>query len=109
MLSLPRLRDNRDLSPYSSSTECADEDKTSSSALSGADVDGPAVAGSACFTGLKKEDMEEGQAVAESAHFTGLKKEDMEEGPAVELSAVDMEGPAVAGSAELFRYNRNIL
>ncbi|MPC24633.1 hypothetical protein E2C01_017722 [Portunus trituberculatus] len=44
--------------------------------------------------------MEEGHAVAESAHFTGLKKEDMKEGPAVELSAADVEGPAVAGSAD---------
>ncbi|MPC51459.1 hypothetical protein E2C01_045305 [Portunus trituberculatus] len=79
MLSLPRLRDSRYFSPYSSSTEWADEGKTSSSALSEADVEGPAAAG--------------------SARFTGLKKEDMEEGPAVEPSAVDVEGPAVAGSA----------
>ncbi|MPC76974.1 hypothetical protein E2C01_071411 [Portunus trituberculatus] len=96
MMSLPRLRDNRDFSSYSSSTECADEDKTSSSALSD-DVEGSAVAGSACFTGMKKEDMEEGPAVAESALFTVLKKE--EEGPAVEPSAADVEGLAVAGSA----------
>ncbi|MPC13329.1 Solute carrier family 22 member 6 [Portunus trituberculatus] len=59
-------------------TLCHDKDKTSSSALSEADVEGPAVAG--------------------SARFTGLKKEDMEEGSAVEPSAVDVEGPAVAGS-----------
>ncbi|MPD00386.1 hypothetical protein E2C01_095853 [Portunus trituberculatus] len=57
----------------------ADEDKTSSSVLSEADVEGP--------------------AVARWAHFTGLKKEDMEEGPAVEPSAADVEGPAVVGSA----------
>ncbi|MPC52025.1 hypothetical protein E2C01_045884 [Portunus trituberculatus] len=56
-----------------------DENKTSLSALSEADVEGPAVAG--------------------SVRFTYLKKEDMEEGPAVEPSAVDVEGPAVAGSA----------
>ncbi|MPC47605.1 von Willebrand factor A domain-containing protein 9 [Portunus trituberculatus] len=37
--------------------------------------------------------------VAGSARFTGLKKEDMEEGPAVEPSTADVEGPAVAGSA----------
>ncbi|MPC87552.1 hypothetical protein E2C01_082417 [Portunus trituberculatus] len=80
-MSLPRLRDTRDFSPYSSSAECADEDKTSSSALSEADLEGSAVAG--------------------SARFTGLKKEDIEEGPAVEPSAVDMEGPAVAGSANV--------
>ncbi|MPC41477.1 hypothetical protein E2C01_035069 [Portunus trituberculatus] len=49
------------------------------SALSEADVEGPAVAGSACLTGLKKEDMEEG--------------------PAIEPSAADVEGPAVAGLA----------
>ncbi|MPC14738.1 hypothetical protein E2C01_007509 [Portunus trituberculatus] len=55
------------------------KDKTSSSALSEADVEGPAVAG--------------------SAHFTGLKKEDMEEDPAVEPSVVNVEGPAVAGLA----------
>ncbi|MPC65872.1 hypothetical protein E2C01_060009 [Portunus trituberculatus] len=79
MMSLPRLRDNRDFSPYSSSIECADEDKTSSSALSEADVEGSAVAG--------------------LARFTGLKKKDMEEGPAVEPSAADVERPAVAGSA----------
>ncbi|MPD04610.1 hypothetical protein E2C01_100308 [Portunus trituberculatus] len=78
-MSFPRLRDSRDFSPYSSFAEWADKDKTSSSALSEADVEGP--------------------AVAESAHFTGLKKEDMEEGPAVEPSAVDVEGPVVAGLA----------
>ncbi|MPC39187.1 hypothetical protein E2C01_032713 [Portunus trituberculatus] len=67
-----------DFSPYSSSAVWTDEDKMSS-ALSKADVEGPTVAG--------------------SAHFTGLKKEDMEEGPAVEPLAADVEGPAVAGSA----------
>ncbi|MPC57329.1 RAC serine/threonine-protein kinase [Portunus trituberculatus] len=67
--------------------------------LETSDVEGSAVAGSAGFTGLKKEDMEEGPAVAESTHFTGLKKEDMEEGPAVEPSAAYVERPAVAGSA----------
>ncbi|MPC54419.1 hypothetical protein E2C01_048335 [Portunus trituberculatus] len=61
MMSLPRLRDSRDFSPYSSSAEWTDEDKTSSSALSEADVEGPAVAGSAgvigtaCLTSLKNE------------------------------------------------------
>ncbi|MPC49422.1 hypothetical protein E2C01_043221 [Portunus trituberculatus] len=79
MMSFPRLRDSRDFSPYSSSAEWADEDKTTSSALSEADVEGPAVVG--------------------SAHFTGLKKEDMEKGPAVEPLAADVEGPVVAGSA----------
>ncbi|MPC86294.1 hypothetical protein E2C01_081117 [Portunus trituberculatus] len=98
MMSLPRLRDSRDFSLYSSSAEWANEDKTSSSALSEADVEGPAVAGSACFIGLKKEDMEEGPAVSGSARFTGLKKEDMEEGPAVEPLVPDVEGPTVAGS-----------
>ncbi|MPD04899.1 hypothetical protein E2C01_100610 [Portunus trituberculatus] len=78
MMFCPRLRDSRDFSPYSSSAEWADEDKTSS-ALSEADVEGPAVAG--------------------SARFTGLRNEDMEEGPAVELSAADVEGPAVEGLA----------
>ncbi|MPC59636.1 hypothetical protein E2C01_053660 [Portunus trituberculatus] len=79
-MSLPRLRDNKDFSPYSSSAECTDEDKTSSSsALLEADVEGSAVAG--------------------SARFTDLKKEDMEKGPAVELSAADVERPAVAGLA----------
>ncbi|MPC79148.1 hypothetical protein E2C01_073661 [Portunus trituberculatus] len=78
MMSLPRLRDSRDFSPYSSSAEWADKDKTSSSALSEAYVEGPTVAGSACFSGLKKEDMEEELGV--------------------EPSAVDAEGPAVAGS-----------
>ncbi|MPD06784.1 hypothetical protein E2C01_102612 [Portunus trituberculatus] len=53
----------------------------SSSALSEADVEGPAVAG--------------------LAGFTGFKKEDMEEGPAVEPSASDVEGPAVARTAFL--------
>ncbi|MPC59857.1 hypothetical protein E2C01_053885 [Portunus trituberculatus] len=48
MMSLPRLRDNRDFSPYSSSVECADEDKTSLSALS-EDVEGSAVAGVGTF------------------------------------------------------------
>ncbi|MPD05357.1 hypothetical protein E2C01_101096 [Portunus trituberculatus] len=79
MMSLPRLRDSRDFTPYSSSAEWADKDKILSSALSEAYVEGPAVAG--------------------SARFTGLKKEDIEEGPAVEPSAADVEGPAVAGSA----------
>ncbi|MPC81562.1 hypothetical protein E2C01_076187 [Portunus trituberculatus] len=79
MMSFPRVRDSRDFSPYSSSTEWADKDKTSSSALSEADVEEPTVAG--------------------SARFNGLKKEDIEEGPAVELSAADVEGPAVARSA----------
>ncbi|MPC48899.1 hypothetical protein E2C01_042685 [Portunus trituberculatus] len=37
----------------------------------------------------------EGPAVVGPARFTGLKKEDMEKGPAVELSAADVEGPAV--------------
>ncbi|MPC54338.1 hypothetical protein E2C01_048249 [Portunus trituberculatus] len=77
-MSLLRLRDSRDFSPYSSSTEWADEDKMSSALLE-AYVEGPTITG--------------------SARFTGLKKEDMEEGPAVEQSAADMEGPAVAGSA----------
>ncbi|MPC82975.1 hypothetical protein E2C01_077664 [Portunus trituberculatus] len=79
MMSLPRKRDSRDFSPYSSSAEWADEDKTLSSAVSKADVERPPVAG--------------------SARFTGLKIEDMEEGPAAEPSAADVEGPAVAGSA----------
>ncbi|MPC60712.1 hypothetical protein E2C01_054768 [Portunus trituberculatus] len=81
MMSLPRRRDSREFSPNSSSAEWADEDKTTSSALSEADVEGPAVAG--------------------SARFTALKKEDMEEGPAVEPLVADVEGPAVAlaGSA----------
>ncbi|MPC72129.1 hypothetical protein E2C01_066423 [Portunus trituberculatus] len=74
-----KLKDSKDFSPYSFSVEWADEDKTSSSALSEADVEGLAVAG--------------------SAYFTGLKKEDMDEGPAVEPSAADVEGPAVAGLA----------
>ncbi|MPC73169.1 hypothetical protein E2C01_067487 [Portunus trituberculatus] len=78
-MSLPRLRNNRDFSPYSSFAERADKDKTSSSSLSETDV--------------------EGSAVARLAHFTGLKKEDMEEGPAVEPSVADVERPAVAGSA----------
>ncbi|MPC54576.1 hypothetical protein E2C01_048497 [Portunus trituberculatus] len=64
MMSLPRLRDSRDFSPYSSSAEWTDEDKTSLSALSEVDVEGAAVAGLARFTGLKKEDIEEGPAVA---------------------------------------------
>ncbi|MPC96016.1 hypothetical protein E2C01_091250 [Portunus trituberculatus] len=81
MMSLPRLRENRNFSSYSSSAECANEDKTLSSALS-EDVEG-----SARFNGLKKEDMEEGPAVGGSAHFTGLKKEDMEAGQAVAESA----------------------
>ncbi|MPC62458.1 hypothetical protein E2C01_056543 [Portunus trituberculatus] len=75
----PLIRDSRDFSPYSSSAEWADKNKTSLSALLEADVEGPAVAGLACFNGLKKEDMEEG--------------------PAIEQSAADVEGPAVAGSA----------
>ncbi|MPC82339.1 hypothetical protein E2C01_076998 [Portunus trituberculatus] len=79
MMSLPRQRDSRDFNPYSSSAEWADDDKMWSSALSEANVEGPAVAG--------------------SAHFTGLKKEYMEEGPAVEPSVTDAERPAVAGSA----------
>ncbi|MPC61705.1 hypothetical protein E2C01_055779 [Portunus trituberculatus] len=52
MRSFPRLRDSRDFSPYSSSAEWADNDKTYSSALSEADVEGPAVAGSACRVGM---------------------------------------------------------
>ncbi|MPD03498.1 hypothetical protein E2C01_099138 [Portunus trituberculatus] len=68
-MSFPRLRDSRDFSPYLSSTEWTDEDKTSSSELSEADVEGPAVAGSARFNGLKREDIEEGPAVAGSADF----------------------------------------
>ncbi|MPC88773.1 hypothetical protein E2C01_083694 [Portunus trituberculatus] len=62
MMSLPRLRDSSDFSPYSSSAEWTDEDKMSSALLE-VDVEGPTVAGSALFTGLKKEDMEEGPAV----------------------------------------------
>ncbi|MPC30071.1 hypothetical protein E2C01_023324 [Portunus trituberculatus] len=54
MMSLLRLRDSRDFSPYSSSAECADKDKTSSFAMSKADVEGPAVAGLARLNGLKK-------------------------------------------------------
>ncbi|MPC44371.1 DNA repair protein REV1 [Portunus trituberculatus] len=54
MMSLPRLRDSRDFSLYSSFAEWTDEDKTSSSALLEAEVEGPALAGLACFTGLKK-------------------------------------------------------
>ncbi|MPC52404.1 hypothetical protein E2C01_046272 [Portunus trituberculatus] len=72
----------QDFSTYSSSAEWVDEDKTSSSALSEANVEGLAVVG--------------------SAHFTGLKKEDMEEGPAVELLPADVEGPAVAGIWVMF-------
>ncbi|MPC40875.1 hypothetical protein E2C01_034449 [Portunus trituberculatus] len=79
-MSLPRLRDSRNFSPYSSSAEWANEDKTSSSALSEADMEGPAVAG--------------------SARFTGLKKEDIEEVSPVQLLAADVEGSAVAGSAD---------
>ncbi|MPC97805.1 hypothetical protein E2C01_093140 [Portunus trituberculatus] len=45
------LRDSRDFCPYSSSAEWADKDKTSSSALSEAHVEGPVVAGSAGVTG----------------------------------------------------------
>ncbi|MPC74081.1 hypothetical protein E2C01_068426 [Portunus trituberculatus] len=71
MMSLPRLRDSRDFNPYSSSAEWADEEKTLLSALSEADVEEPAVAGSARFNGLKKEDMEEGPAVAGLAGVTG--------------------------------------
>ncbi|MPC52314.1 hypothetical protein E2C01_046179 [Portunus trituberculatus] len=78
-MSFPRLRDSRDFSPYSSSAEWADKDKTSSSALLEADVEEPAVAGSARFNGLKKENIEEGPAVAglagvtRKACLTGLK------------------------------------
>ncbi|MPC92702.1 hypothetical protein E2C01_087807 [Portunus trituberculatus] len=79
MMSLPRLRDSRDFSPYSSSAEWTDKDKKLSSTLLEVDVEGPAVAG--------------------SAHFTGLKKEDMEEGPAVGPLAVYVEWPVVAGLA----------
>ncbi|MPC81707.1 hypothetical protein E2C01_076339 [Portunus trituberculatus] len=64
MMSFPRPRDSRDFSPYSSSAEWADKDKTTTSGLSKADVVGPAVAGLAHFNGLKKEDIEEGPAVA---------------------------------------------
>ncbi|MPC83429.1 hypothetical protein E2C01_078139 [Portunus trituberculatus] len=80
MMSFPRLRDSRNFSPYSSSAEWADKDKTSS-ALTEADVEGPAVAGSARFNDLKKEDIKEGPAVAGSAGvigttcLTGLKNE----------------------------------
>ncbi|MPC60218.1 hypothetical protein E2C01_054257 [Portunus trituberculatus] len=69
MMSFPRLRDSRDFSPYSSSTEWADDDKMTS-ALSEADVEGPAVAGSTRFNGLKKENIEEGPAVAGSVWVT---------------------------------------
>ncbi|MPC38087.1 hypothetical protein E2C01_031588 [Portunus trituberculatus] len=79
-MSFPRLRDSKDFSPYSSSAELADKDKTLLSTLSEADVEGPAVAGSARFSGLKKEDMEGRLAVAGSA-------QDIEEGPAVAGSA----------------------
>ncbi|MPC94833.1 hypothetical protein E2C01_090019 [Portunus trituberculatus] len=61
------IRDSRDFSPYLSSAAWADEDKTSSSALSEADVEGLAVAGSARFNGLKKENIEERPAAAGSA------------------------------------------
>ncbi|MPC43739.1 NFATC2-interacting protein [Portunus trituberculatus] len=71
MMSFPRLRDSRDFIPYSSSAEWAGKDKTSLSALLEVDVEGPAVAGSAYFDGLKKEDIEEGPAVAGSAGVTG--------------------------------------
>ncbi|MPD06640.1 hypothetical protein E2C01_102464 [Portunus trituberculatus] len=71
MMSFSRLRDSMDFSPYSTSTEWADKDKTSSSALSEADVEGPAVAGLARLNGLKKEDIEEGPAVAGSAGVIG--------------------------------------
>ncbi|MPD03183.1 hypothetical protein E2C01_098808 [Portunus trituberculatus] len=88
MMFFPRPKDSRDFSPYYlSSAEWAGEDKTSSCALSETDVEGPAVAGSARFNSLKKEDIEEGPAVAGSARFNGLKKEDIEEGPAVAGSA----------------------
>ncbi|MPC98795.1 hypothetical protein E2C01_094177 [Portunus trituberculatus] len=70
--SFPRLRDSRNFSPYSSSAKWADKYKTSSSVLSEADVEGPAVAGLACFNDLKKEDIEEGPAVAGSAGVTGM-------------------------------------
>ncbi|MPC84170.1 hypothetical protein E2C01_078898 [Portunus trituberculatus] len=69
MMSFLRLRDSRDFSHYSSFAEWADKDKTSSSALSEADVEGPAVAGSARFSCLKKEDIEERPAVTGSADF----------------------------------------
>ncbi|MPC12441.1 Fibropellin-1 [Portunus trituberculatus] len=45
MMSFPRLRDSRDFSPYSFSAEWADKEKTSSSALSEADIEGSTVAG----------------------------------------------------------------
>ncbi|MPC17177.1 hypothetical protein E2C01_010025 [Portunus trituberculatus] len=76
MMSLQRLRDSRDFSPYLSAAEWADEDKTSSSALSEADVEGPAVAGLARFNGLKKENIEEGPAVAGSAEVVYMSKID---------------------------------
>ncbi|MPC46452.1 hypothetical protein E2C01_040172 [Portunus trituberculatus] len=50
MMSFPRLRDSRDFSHYSSSAEWADKDKTSSFALSEADVAGSAdVIGTTCL------------------------------------------------------------
>ncbi|MPC83098.1 hypothetical protein E2C01_077789 [Portunus trituberculatus] len=64
MMSFQRLKNSRDFSPYLSSPDWADKDKTSSSALSEGDVEGPAVAGLARFNDLKKENIEEGPAVA---------------------------------------------
>ena len=83
MMSLPRLRDSIAISalthlPLSGQTkmrvrhEAKNPQNTLSSALLEVDVEGPAMAG--------------------SARLTGLKKEDMEEGPAVEPSAADVEG-----------------
>ncbi|MPD01856.1 hypothetical protein E2C01_097401 [Portunus trituberculatus] len=54
MMSFSRLRDSKDFGPYSSSAEWADKDKTSPSALSEVGVEGPAVAGTARFNGLKR-------------------------------------------------------
>ncbi|MPC49386.1 hypothetical protein E2C01_043185 [Portunus trituberculatus] len=66
------LPEGRDFNPYSSSAEWADKNKTSLSALSEVDAEGPALAGSARFNGLKKEDIEEGPAVAGSAGVIGM-------------------------------------
>ncbi|MPC46431.1 hypothetical protein E2C01_040151 [Portunus trituberculatus] len=86
MMSFPRLRDSRDFSPYSSFAEWADKDKdVVVCTVESPDVEGPAIAGSARFSDLKKEDIEERPAVAGSAGvigttcLTGLKNEWMED------------------------------
>ncbi|MPC81143.1 hypothetical protein E2C01_075744 [Portunus trituberculatus] len=77
------------------------------SALSDADVEGPAVAGSARFNGLKKQDMEEGPAVSGSADFLIKSGHFSVRHEPLCYSWQDL-GHITSGFPELFRYHQEI-